>query len=141
MTRKSKCILLIIIVLALSAIIVPFITMTYVYHDRAVWNDMLDQQKEWFSTNSEISFQFKDYMDYSTNLYDVYEGKIKNNNVYVRFGRWEDSDGKTISFYDSNTDELLVKGDVSDYSESSFEIEITVDNIGLEYDEYEMSVR
>ncbi len=141
MTRKSKCILLIIIVLALSAIIVPFITMTYVYHDRAMWNDMLDQQKEWFSTNSEISFQFKDYMDYSTNLYDVYEGKIKNNNVYVRFGRWEDSDGKTISFYDSNTDELLVKGDVSDYSESSFEIEITVDNIGLEYDEYEMSVR
>ena len=141
MTRKSKCILLIIIVLVLSAIIVPFITMTYVYHDRAVWNDMLDQQKEWFSTNSEISFQFKDYMDYSTNLYDVYEGKIKNNNVYVRFGRWEDSDGKTISFYDSNTDELLVKGDVSDYSESSFEIEITVDNIGLEYDEYEMSVR
>lgn len=141
MTRKSKCILSIIIVLALSAIIVPFITMTYVYHDRAMWNDMLDQQKEWFSTNSEISFQFKDYMDYSTNLYDVYEGKIKNNNVYVRFGRWEDSDGKTISFYDSNTDELLVKGDVSDYSESSFEIEITVDNIGLEYDEYEMSVR
>ena len=144
--RKIVFVVLIIILIIVFLSILTFgLLMFNAYSNRNKWIDMLTQESIWSTNNNEIVFQLyepDDYEWHSNNLESVfsyyglkYKGKIYDEDVLIYFGAIERSD-KTISFYDSESKELLVKADVKKYSGEQFKIKITKDEIGLSEDEY-----
>ena len=134
-SNKAKIILfslLTIVILVVLSFIMFLLAMSLGSYDRSNWNNMLDQEKIWNSNNLEIVFS---KTEYRYNGPDIYSGKIQEKDITVAFGHLQDND-KTISFYDSESKELLVKADVKKYSGKQFKIKITKDEIGLSEDEY-----
>ncbi len=137
-SKKAKITLAIIIIFVaiILLILASFpIRMCISYHNASKWNSMEVQNSTWSSSNSEIIFSFAT----DTIRGRIYDGKINGRKVSAHFGSF-DNDDTTISFFDIDTNELLVKANVTDYSGKKFEAHVIEDNIGLSLNEYTFTI-
>lgn len=132
-TEKKVLIALIVVVISVAIMILGFFISMYIgYNSKEEWCGLLEQEKTWKANNSEIVFSLTDYNYY---LGPVYNGQINGRKVDVHLSS-VDENNKTISFYDSGTNTLIAKADVTNYSAEKFDAIITKDKLGLSKKKY-----